>query len=296
MTLETSMNDLPPAVAQAKSGSKTKKPSDPKSQPLSLRVRQHRIMVHTLLKHLGMIDPALNVNQLAGRRRAPDKTWVAIYDAGGTGGPGVARVEQILGEAGMQVVRMGPAEIAAGSLSQFDLVVVPGGSGSAEAKALGLKGRQEIKRFVEGGGGYLGICAGAFLAASGYDWSLGLLDAKTVSPLWNRGGAMVKMELTPEGRKILGDRPGVMEVRYHNGPILTRANLDNIPDYEVLALFRSEVAKNGTPVGVMINAPAILTGRFGKGRVVCSSPHPEQTQGLQELIRYAAVWAAGKTK
>ncbi|MFM9148181.1 MAG: BPL-N domain-containing protein [Verrucomicrobiota bacterium] len=36
-----------------------------------------------------------------------------------------------------------------------------GGSGSAEAEGLGVAGREEVRKFVREGGGYVGICAGA---------------------------------------------------------------------------------------------------------------------------------------
>jgi putative intracellular protease/amidase len=50
-------------------------------------------------------------------------------------------------------------------VAQFDLVVFPGGSGSRQAAALEQEGRGAVWRFVEAGGGYLGVCVGAYLAA-----------------------------------------------------------------------------------------------------------------------------------
>jgi hypothetical protein len=84
MILETSIQDLPspPAKAAAEAKQDASLPK-PRQQPLSRRVRQHRLMVHALLAHLGMIDPELDVDRLAGRTTAPDKTWVALYDAPG---------------------------------------------------------------------------------------------------------------------------------------------------------------------------------------------------------------------
>jgi len=42
------------------------------------------------------------------------------------------------------------------------------------------------------------------------------------------------------------------------------------------------------------DTPAIIIGRFGKGRVFCSSPHPESTEGLEPLVRQAIRWSAGR--
>ena len=236
MILETSTHGLPPPVPE---GSPQAKPGTPKPQPphqpLSRRVRQHRLLVHALLMHLGMIDATLEVDQVPGRVAAPDTTWVALYDAGGTGGQGGASVQRILSAEGMQVVNVGAEEIAAGSLANFDLVVFPGGSGSRQAAAIGEHGRDQVRQFVERGGGYFGICAGAYLCTSGFEWGLNILDAKTVSPLWRRGSATLQMELTPAGREIFGEGPALRDVRYNNGPIITRAQRDAVPDYEVLA-------------------------------------------------------------
>ena len=46
---------------------------------------------------------------------------------------------------------------------QFDVVVFPGGSGNGQAKAVGLKGLEALRKFVQAGGGYMGTCGGAFL-------------------------------------------------------------------------------------------------------------------------------------
>ena len=297
MILETSIHDLTTAANPDQTVGKGKqkaKASSAPNQPLSRRVRQQRLMVQALLTHLELLDQDLDADRLAGHQAEPDKTWVALYDAGGTGGKGESAVGKILTEAGMRVRHVGAEELAAGTLADFDLTIFPGGSGSKQAAAIGQQGRRQLQAFVERGGGYLGICAGAYLCTSGFDWGLNILDAKTVSPKWQRGQGTVKIELTPEGRKILGDRPGRIDVRYANGPIIGPAQRDDLADYQVLAFFRTELAEHGTPVGLMTNSPAIASGRCGQGRVVFISPHPEQTKGLEDLVRQAARWAVDK--
>jgi putative intracellular protease/amidase len=249
-------------------------------------------MVHRLLKELGMIDPAFDPDQMAIPAPKSPRPRVALYDAGGTGGQGEFAVERILAGAGMDVLHVGPEEIAAGALPQFQLLIVPGGSGSREAAAIGAKGREQIRQFVQHGGGYMGICAGAYLCTSGYDWSLKIFAAKPVSSHWQRGRATLKIELTPEGRRILGDQPGPLNVLYHNGPVVQPAGVDGLPPYEVLACFRSEAVKKDMPVGAMIGSPAIAISRYGQGRVVFISPHPEQSADLKGIVLNAARWAA----
>lgn len=302
MILETPIRapaTVEPAAAGDKSGGKSadkKSTAGPgKEYPLSTRIRQHRLMIGALLKHLGMLDPTANPNRVAGKSADPAGTWAAIYDAGGTGGRGGSSVERILSADGLRVVRVGPEEIAADSLREFQLLVVPGGSGSREAASIGPAGRETIVRFVTQGGGYIGICAGAYLCTSGYDWSLKIINAKTLSPRWNRGVGDVKLELSDEGKRVLGDRSGQFAVRYANGPVVGPGGMKDMPAYEVLAWFRSELAEHGTPAGVMVNSPAIAIARFGNGKVVFCSPHPEQTPGLESFIAGAARWAVGKS-
>ncbi|MCX6907691.1 MAG: biofilm PGA synthesis protein PgaB, partial [Verrucomicrobia bacterium] len=135
-----------------------------------------------------------------------------------------------------------------------------------------------------------------YLATSGFSWGLKIMDAKTASPKWERGHATVKLELTNKGREILGNHSGQFDCKYANGPILCPAHAETLPDYEPLAFFRTEVAEHDSPKGIMVNSPAIVAGRCGKGRVIVSSPHPEQTPGLEEFIPRAVAWVTQKWK
>ncbi|CAE8722812.1 unnamed protein product, partial [Polarella glacialis] len=51
--------------------------------------------------------------------------------------------------------------------SGYDVLVVPGGSCNTDVRLLGREGLEAIRKFVDAGGGYCGICAGAFLALGG---------------------------------------------------------------------------------------------------------------------------------
>jgi glutamine amidotransferase-like uncharacterized protein len=233
---------------------------------------------------------------------------VALFDDVGTSGPGVAQVTRQLGAArGIQVTKVKGVDIAAGRLKDFDVVIFTGGSASQQAKTLGDKGGEEIRRFVREGGGYVGICAGAYLACSGFDWSLGIINASTVSSRWQRGVGEVEVEcmfgssgwnfhptFTEAGRRTSQMVVPRGRVFYENGPILKPAGRSDIPEYDVLAYFRTELAENDSPVGAMINSPAITRARFGKGRVLISSPHPEQTPWMEGFMEHAVRWVAVK--
>jgi hypothetical protein len=228
---------------------------------------------------------------------APTKTKpikVAIFDGKGAGNSGIDNTEARLQSIpDTTVTRIKAADWATIDLKPYDLVVFSGGSGSAQAEAIGEDGRNNVREYVRGGGGYVGICAGAYLACSNFKWSLGILNASTVSSKWKRGQAMVDIEVTEEGRKIAGDVNGTFKVRYHNGPIIKPGDRADVPAYTPVAFFRSEIAEFGSPVEVMVNSPSQAMGTFGKGRVFISSPHPENTPGLEYFIPRGALWAAG---
>ena len=78
---------------------------------------------------------------------------------------------------------------------------------------------------------------------------------------------------------------GSQSIVYANGPLYAPANVESVPDYEVLAYYRSEINTNDAPQGVMLNTPAIVKSTFGEGTVICISPHPEQTAGYEEILR-----------
>ena len=220
---------------------------------------------------------------------------VAIYQ--GPGAPessaqNVSKVVKLMPGATAQIINA--EEVASLDLTAFDTVVFPGGSASQQAKAIGDAGRAKLKDYVKNGGGYVGICAGAYLACTNFEWSLGILNARTVSSKWMRGSGYVDLEVAHDGRPILGDVGEVFKVRYNNGPIIKPSAQADLPSYRALSFFRTEVAKNGTPVGVMVDSPAQAVSTYGKGRVFISSPHPENTPGLEFLIPRGILWAAGE--
>jgi len=276
-----------------------------RDQSVSLRTRQHRMMVRELLVKLGMIH-ADDAAALIAPTDTPTPK-IALFDDEGTGDGDPVNIEMTLRELpGALVWRVGGEDVRAGALTGFDLVVFPGGSGSRQAKSLGTEGRKQVRRFVEDGGGFVGVCAGAYLAAANYPWSLAISNHRTFceikdvpgqgpKAMWYRGeSAIVGMEITAAGEEILGRKDGIIEVRYHNGPVMSAADHEGLPDYEVLAWFRSEVVRYAPQAGTMKDTPAIISARFGKGRVLCVSPHPEASRTLRPMLAKGMQWALRK--
>ena len=227
---------------------------------------------------------------------APAPIRVAIYDDTGIGGNGPANLEKCLAKDAVFVCRRVKAEeIRAGVLAGQDLLLMPGGTASGEAKSLEEKGREAIRAFVGKGGGYVGFCAGAYLATCQQSFYLKILDADIKdTEHWKRGTGRVRIRLTEDGGNLLETKELDREIHYANGPLLARGGNADVPDFKPLARFVSEMAENGAPSGVMKGTVASACGAFGKGRVLVFSPHPEKTDGLDGFVRHAARWAAGR--
>jgi glutamine amidotransferase-like uncharacterized protein len=139
-----------------------------------------------------------------------------------------------------------------------DALVMPGGADLYYCEKLNGLGNQKIKRFVENGGGYLGICAGAYYGCAGIDWNdgeiagpreLSFIDAHAVGPVRDFVPDLDQSWYAPVN---LHTDMGVFKTLYAAGPVF------DVKDAEILATYDN-------------NRPAIIA----KGSVVLSSPHIE---------------------
>lgn len=178
------------------------------------------------------------------------------------------------------------------------MLMVPGGSARRKAEALGAAGMEEVRRFVRGGGRYVGFCGGAGLALAG---SLGLCP-------WKRDGMTDRLQhlvsghfscsLTSESTLIpqeLSGKTALLPVWWPG-----RFNEPETPDgVEVLARYRAPgpdlyvadlpyasmpadiLAEWNAMYGVTLR-PSLLDGRpcavagsFGRGSWLLSYSHLE---------------------
>ena len=266
-------------------------------QRLPVRTRQHRAMMNAALRQLGMIDAdCLHLMTPAGDIKR-QKSYVAVYDDSGASERGVKTVTGVLeNDCDIEVAHLDARDIREEILSQFDVVLFGGGSGSKEAAAIGSVGSEAVRHFVMNGGGYVGICAGAYLCSAHYKWSLNLIDTHVFTgtkqveglgpkSMWYRGGVTTqRMQLTERGQDVFEEVGEHLRVRYHNGPIVSPRGMEGLNPYTVLSWFRSEKVLYPPQEGTMINTPAIVIGDYGKGKVISISPHPESTDGLESML------------
>lgn len=171
-------------------------------------------------------------------------------------------------------------------LSNYDLLILPGGGGKAICSGLGDIGKNNVRSFLQKGGTLLGVCAGAFATTHQTHAYLGISpfvvqDFKHTY----RGEALLKVVFTPKGQELFGT-PDVntVEVIYHNGPVVTFSEWKNCHDAEILATFSEEICHPEGIKGLMVGSPAAWCNRYGKGRVYAISPHFERTPGQEQMI------------
>ena len=224
-----------------------------------------------------------------------DAIRIAIYDHSSEVSKGPQNLLRILTpEMGFASTRVTPEEIRGGCLANYEVLIMPGGSGSKQAEMLQLAGCDAIRNFVDSGGGYVGICAGSYLASAQYEWSLGLINARVWDRAhWARGTGTVTIGLTTAAGELFSQPDSAVDVYYGQGPLLVPGQQSSLPAYEVLATYETEVADKGAPVGAMCGTHAIIRGQYGSGNVICFSPHPEAAGGPNELILTGVRWAAG---
>ena len=156
---------------------------------------------------------------------------------------------------------------------------------------------EDIKKFVEEGNGYLGICAGAY-AASNYngEYGSGWGISPNIECVYTYADGLLPLTITNYGIKTL---------KYSEGQINPCVFITN--NTETVTLLAFPLANtpglykegNYTPIAIypendIINSDyaAILDDTRGSGRIILSGPHPELEPAKPELVARMILWAS----
>ena len=225
---------------------------------------------------------------------------VVYFDKGAGGCASIRWVKLLSLSPDCEFKAVSAQDVRDGALKDADLYVAPGGMSSTQMKTLQAKGCTNLVEFVRGGGGYFGTCAGCYLAmalgeSKVTSGRLGMMPYKAqICPY--RGGAELTIQFTDDA-KMFGLKPGEKRVvRYHGGPVplkdvpIPGADIHEIATYACDGVYSFNT--NTTPV--MAGNPAVLAGTFGKGRLACTSPHPESYTHTQDIIRGGLKYITGR--
>ena len=154
----------------------------------------------------------------------------------------------------------------------------------------GTVGRQRIRDLVYGGRTFIGICAGAYLAVFDEPQGLGLIGQDLDHP---QAGNIFQGFLTVEYPRGSGKQ---LPLWYQNGPVFPRdaagARTRFTVEQEQHTDMRSATASL-TPADFS-GRPALIENKYGNGRCVLSSVHPEL--GSIGLGKYAALIASWRQR
>lgn len=206
-------------------------------------------------------------------------------------GPGACEEEcsessaEIAKLAGLTPVFVGPDAVDPKIFEGAVVWIQPGGKSSTVAKTMHPTLKENLKRFVAEGGGYVGFCAGGFFATamvgSTENQGLGLLPGR--SQLVDLEDPAVMVDVTWGGNS--------RHLYWEGGPYFTFEKHEVV---EITATYADGTA-------------ASARAAYGKGRVYVTGPHPEapgfwreyfklsDRDGLDEdLAKEMVVWASGR--
>lgn len=204
---------------------------------------------------------------------AEDKISVAIYDDEGCWADGITAFEKFLDWKGASYHRLNGKDIRFGKLNNidYDIIYIPGGMANFYYKRMQDGGVNSLREFVKNGGGYIGICAGAYFAADSiiwengkYNYNLDLFDGiaygsiKEIIPWDNYTLTNITLNLDNQLSKFQKKQYTTL---YYGGPAFLPHNNSNI---NILATWDS-----------FQNKPAIINFKYGEGRVFLTGPHLE---------------------
>jgi glutamine amidotransferase-like uncharacterized protein len=199
-------------------------------------------------------------------------------------------------------------DINGGLLSGFRIVCFPGGNMYQYAQDITESGKDKIRLFIKNGGGYLGICGGAYFAGERVFWQgaqlpmspLSIFPGITQGPIDSIAPypdcVMCKLNITAPDHPITQTEPDAAWILYCFGPKLLP---DDGADVDVLGIY--EIGQE----------PAMIAFQYGNGRVFIIGTHPEFEEDAErdgvtfaddlddrgsdwDLMRKAILWCTDK--
>ncbi len=145
-----------------------------------------------------------------------------------------------------------------GELNEFSVLIIPGGYTFKLLQNLNDESKQGIRRFVEDGGGYMGICMGAYVASE-----IGIVKTQATRI---SGEYQVELDIVRPEHRVMRGYTGRVSMSYQNGPQMIATEPD-VP----LAVFSNKKV-------------AIIASSLREGNIVLFSPHPERSRSNWAMI------------
>ena len=221
--------------------------------------------------------------QLAENEKNPlSEIRIACYNGEGVMEEDLVILHNLVKWMGYEFHEVSGRDIKTGILRarKYDVLILPGGNGPVYWNDLGRQGKKAIQDFVNQGGGYLGICEGAYRACEYAVWTdapenlvlnnsdsfLGFMPAVAWGPVFeiaeqpDPGWGMAAIDIVDSIHPITDSHQGRLTMYYQGGCYLV-PHTDS--ELTILGVY------NAT------GEPAIASCDYGQGRVFITGPHPE---------------------
>ena len=197
---------------------------------------------------------------------------VALYSDKGTWEDSVEALQNMFQWMGYSVTLVDAQYINNEDLDDFSILCIPGGDMYQYAQKISSKGKKTIRNFIDNGGGYIGVCGGAYFASKKVVWRGNQLSMITLElfPGTAEGPfneivvypdyAMCEIDMATTHPVTQSGAP-VEWMLYYWGPMLIVDDID--ADIAILGRYTAG------------NQPAIVAFDYGKGRVFLIGTHPE---------------------
>jgi glutamine amidotransferase-like uncharacterized protein len=220
---------------------------------------------------------------------------IALYGGGGSPFNHAA----VFARAGHDVEFVFPEDVRNGALKGFDAFVMPGGGYRAmmgQIDPLGAEGARALREYVEGGGMYIGCCAGSYDAATVAPSFHAICPAQSEmcllpATVWNEGGeewglrspgiGVLRAQTVAREHPVMAGMPETFEIAHYNGPLFEGAEPLARVAGRTERFTAWEEALGERPERALIDDAAeagvanIVAGACGAGRVVLFGSHPE---------------------
>jgi glutamine amidotransferase-like uncharacterized protein len=203
------------------------------------------------------------------------KKIIAIYNDAGTSQTCIKSLEALLGH--HEIIKVNAEDIMSGAaFENLYALIMPGGADLPYCEKLTEPALQNIRDYIENGGNYIGICAGAYFACTAIEYNKGQTDeicGPRALGLVNAIAYGSHPQLAPYYDDTINtasvvnliDQFGVpTHSFYHGGPAFAL----NDPDVRVVTQY-AEI--DNVP-------PAVITKQIGAGNVLLVGVHPEMTE------------------
>jgi glutamine amidotransferase-like uncharacterized protein len=233
---------------------------------------------------------------------------IGLYAGEGTAESCITATHNMFEWMGYSVVLIDADVINTGGLSDFRVICVPGGDMYEYGNDISNAGKENIRQFVTDGGGYIGICGGAYFTGHTVYWQgdqipmtpLALFPGTTSGPIHDIAPypdcVMCKIDICDHLHPITESEPDTAWIMYCYGPRLmpdVNAQVDILGVYDIT------------------NDPAMIAFTYGDGRVFIIGTHPEYEEdsdrdGLTgdnehndrgsdwDLMKRATLWCVGE--